>query len=62
MAKLLTTKEGRKELAKLRDIGVKTKTATILFSHLLGGGSLTSVKEKAMNQKDVEQGEFEPRY
>ena len=62
MAKLLTTKEGRKELAKLREIGVKTKTATILFSHLLGGGSLTSLKEKSMNQKDVEQGEFEPRY
>jgi hypothetical protein len=62
LAKLLTTKEGKSELAKLRDIGVKTKTATILFSHLLGGGTLTNVKEKASNKGDVKQGEFKPRY
>ncbi len=62
MAYLLTTPQGKSELAKLREIGPKSKAGVILFTHILGGGSLTSVKEKAINQKDVEQGEFEPRY
>jgi hypothetical protein len=62
MAYLLTTPEGKSELAKLREIGPKSKAGVILFTHILGGGSLTNVKEKAMNQKDVEQGEFKPRY
>ena len=55
MAYLLTTPQGKSELAKLREIGPKSKAGVILFTHILGGGSLTSVKEKAINQKDVEQ-------
>jgi len=60
MAKLLTTPEGKSQLAKIREIGMKTKTATILFSHLLGGGTLKSYTEA--NKGDVKQGDFKPRY
>lgn len=56
-ANMLTTTEGRKELAKLRDIGINTKKGVILFTHILNGGTITNLTEGP--EKDVEMGQME---
>ena len=56
-ANMLTTTEGRKELAKLRDIGINTKKGVILFTHILNGGTITDLTEGP--EKNVEMGQME---
>ncbi len=56
-ANMLTTTEGRKELAKLRDIGINTKKGVIVFTHFLNGGTITNLTEGP--EKDVEMGQME---
>jgi len=56
-ANMLTTTEGRKELAKLRDIGINTKKGVIVFTHFLNGGTITNLTEGP--EKDVEIGQME---
>lgn len=59
-ANMLTTTEGRKELAKLRDLGINSKKAVIVLTHILNGGTITELTETPKG--DVEQGGFSEGY
>ncbi len=45
MAYLLTTPEGRKELAKLRELPKEGRAIVMAFAHLLNGGTFTNIRE-----------------
>ena len=47
LAYLLTSPEGRKELAKLRELPREGKAVVMAFAHILNGGTFTSIRESA---------------
>ena len=47
MAYLLTTPEGRKELAKLRELPKEGRAIVMAFAHLMNGGTFTTIREGA---------------
>jgi len=60
MAKMLTTPNGRQQLAKLRELGINSKAGVIGLVHILKGGTLSSFTESSKG--DVEMGKFNEGY
>ena len=52
LAYLLTSPEGRKELAKLRELPREGQAVVMAFAHILNGGTFTSIRESASAPDD----------